>query len=136
MKRFSWIVLAVAVASSNSAFAAAKSGVHIGSVKLTESKDRDVIVLPSCRTKRNQKVSELAINVTRAPAEIDTLKVVYYNGEHQTLNVKDHFKVNSSSRWIDLNGSQRCIAKIIVKGDADTALFRPKKQSKVSLIVR
>jgi len=136
MRGFVWIVLAAMMGTAQGASAASKSGVRVGSVQMTDVKGKDVVVLPPCKRSRNQKVSQLAFNVSRAPVEIDVLDVVYYNGERETLRVKDHFHVNSSSRWMDLKGSSRCIAKIVVKGDADTALFRPEKQAKISFVAK
>ena len=57
------------------------------------------------------------------------LKVEFQNGQRQELKVKDHFKKNTSSRWIDLKGNKRCIKKIIVVGDTDTPRYAPKKRS-------
>lgn len=136
MKVWRCVILATAMMMTNSAFADTKAGVRIGNVKLTDAKDKDVVVLPHCSRSRNKRVSQLAFNVSRAPAEIDALSVVYYNGERETLTVKDHFKVNTSSRWIDLKGSSRCIAKIVVKGDADTVRFRPGKKSMISFVAK
>ena len=98
--------------------------VKFGHVFLKDAKDRDAIVLPACKVSSNKRVSKLGFRVKRYNAEIDHLKVVFHNGDQQVLNVKDHFKRNSTSRWIDLNGDQRCIAKIVVKGDTDTVLRR------------
>ena len=121
-----------ALFSALPASASVKSGVKLGQVHLADVKDRDTIVLPHCRVSSNKKISKIGFRVTKYAAEIDHMKLVFHNGEKQTLNVKDHFSRNSTSRWIDLKGDNRCIAKIVVKGDTDTVLRRPGKQAKVA----
>ena len=124
------------VFASLPAMAAPQVGVRLGSVQLHDVKDRDVVSLPACKGSSNQKVSKLSFKVSRYTAEIDSLKVVYQNGDHDVLKVKSHFLPNSTSRWIDLEGDKRCIAKIVVKGDTDTRRFRPRKQAKITFFGR
>ena len=131
MKKTVLFASLLTVFASLPASAGVKSGVRLGSVQLADAKDRDVIVVPPCKVSSNDKINEISFKVKGYGAEIDHLKVVYQNGDKQTLNVKNHFKVDSSSRWIDLNGKNRCIAKIVVTGDTNTRFFRPGKQAKV-----
>ena len=136
MKKTVLIATLFSLFSAMPASAGVSNGAKLGSVQLTDAKDKDVVVLPPCKVSSNRKVKKLAVKVTRFSAEIDSLKVVYQNGDKQTLNVKDHFAPNSTSRWIDLNGDARCISKIVVKGDTNTRFFRPGKQAKVTFFGR
>jgi hypothetical protein len=107
-------------------------GDRLGAVHLNDAKDRDVIVLPACKVSKNSKARKISFTVDKFPAEIDKLKVVFQNGEQQELVVKDHFRANSRSRWMNLNGDARCISKIVVKGDTDTPLPRPNRRAKIT----
>jgi hypothetical protein len=107
------------------------AGTKLGQVRLTDAKDRDVISLPACKDSSNFKVNKIRLKVMEHPVEIDRFKVVYHNNEEQLLSVKDQFKANTVSRWIDLNGPARCIAKIIIIGDTQSIGRRPGKQGLV-----
>ena len=132
MKKTVLVATLFALFSSLPASAGPQVGVKLGSVQLTDAKDKDVVILPPCKVSSNRKVSKLSLRVTRYSAEIDSLKVVYQNGDKQMLSVKDHFAPNATSRWIDLEGDARCISKIVVKGDTNSRLFRPGKQAKIT----
>jgi hypothetical protein len=112
--------------------ARATGGTKLGVVRLAETTDRDVIQLPRCKNSPNPKISSLRFTVAEHAAEINRLTIEFQNGERTELQVKDHFAVGSSSRWMDMPGDKRCVAKIIVIGDADTVRKAPKKQSKVT----
>jgi len=114
------------------ATASPEIGVRLGTVSLTDSKDRDIVHLAPCSDSSNLRVSRIKFTVNAYPAQVDSLKVVYRNGGVDTLTVKNHFAVDSGSRWIDLKGNQRCISRIIVHGDTDTAAIRPGRQAKVT----
>jgi hypothetical protein len=105
--------------------------VKLGAINLMDAKDRDVVTLQACRSSDNVAVTKLQLAVTRYQAEIDRLKVVYHNGQEQVLQVRDTFKPDTTSRWIDLSGEARCIQKIVVIGDSDTRGHRPGKQAHV-----
>ncbi len=112
--------------------ARASGGTKLGSVRLADNTDRDVITLPRCKDSPNPLVSSLRLTVSEHPAEINLLMVEFQNGEKTQLDVKDHFKAGGSSRWLDMPGDKRCVARIVVVGDADTARKTPKKQAKVT----
>ncbi len=112
--------------------AKASGGTKLGQVRLAETTDRDVITLPPCKTSGNPRVSSLRFTVSEYGAEINRLVVEFQNGQREELHVKDNFTAGSSSRWLDMPGDKRCIAKIIVVGDANTARKAPKKQSKLT----
>lgn len=115
----------------------ARPGFFLGSVSLTDRKDVDVIHLRPCHTRSNRPVSQIKLKVKKVPTEIDRLKVIFQNGGHQEIYVRDHFRPFSGSRWIDLRGQRRCIKKIIVKGDADTwRRTGLRKQAKVLIFGR
>ena len=106
--------------------------VRLGAIQLMDQKDRDVVTLAACNTSSNKKVSKLQMSVERYTAEINKLKVVYHNGEQQLLTVKQNFRPGTTSRWIDLNGTARCINKIIVVGDTNTRRHNNRRQAKVT----
>ena len=106
--------------------------VRLGAIQLMDQKDRDVVTLAACKTSSNKKVSKLQLSVERYTAEINKLKVVYHNGEHQLLTVKQNFRPGTTSRWIDLNGNARCINKIIIVGDTNTRRRTNRRQAKVT----
>ncbi len=109
----------------------ASPGYYLGSASLTDSKDTDVIYLPPCHFTGNRPVSSLKLEVKNFDAEIDKLKITFQNGEKQELEVREHIPAGGESRWIDLRGAQRCIAKIVITGDADTFGNNNFKQSKI-----
>lgn len=121
-----------------------QGGFLLGTTKIDETTDRDVLNLPACfstyyigrgripvrvATGMNKPVSHLKLFVRQYPVQIDRLRVQFHNGQFQELQVKDHFKKNTSSRWIDLKGDKRCIKKIIVVGDTDTPRYAPNKRA-------
>lgn len=128
-----WIMIVslaiVGAATQAQAFGPVK---YLGTVKLTEFIDRDVLHLPACGSSMNTGVKALKLKVTRFPAEINHLRVVYGNGTSDVLHVRQNFNAGSESRWIDLAGWDRCIRKIFIIGDTNTPGFRPFKQARVS----
>ena len=106
--------------------------IKLGDVQLMDRKDRDVLNLPLCKSSSNDRVTKLQVVVTRYQAEIDRLKVVFHNGEEQLLQVRDTFNAGTTSRWIDMSGSARCIKQIVIIGDTNTRRRRPRKQAQVA----
>jgi hypothetical protein len=106
-------------------------GLKLGQVRLTDRKDRDVIVLPPCKANGNVRVNRLRLKINQHPAEINRFKVVYHNGEMQVLSVKQTFRADSQSRWIDLKGNARCIKQIVIIGDTQSLGRQPGKQALV-----
>lgn len=85
--------------------------------------DVDVIRLGSCPN-FSTGVKAVRLEVLVRDADIDSFGVVYGNGMRDELPVRERFARGSSSRWIDLRGTGRCIEKIWVVGDTDGGLFR------------
>lgn len=112
--------------------AQAQSGVELGSVRLADAKDADVVLLGPCASTSNTPVTKLGVRVTKHEAEINRLVVTYYDGQKQELNVRSRFKPGTESRWIDLNGEARCIKKIRIVGDTNSLGWRPGKQARVT----
>jgi hypothetical protein len=106
-------------------------GVRLGDVQLKDSRDIDVVQLPACPVSANIPVRQLQVKVKGRRAQINSLRITYYNGSTQELNVKKHFSPGETSRWIDLNGDARCIQKIRVNGDTDTIGWRPGQQAEL-----
>ena len=105
--------------------------VKLGSIQVADRTSKDVIRLPVCDGNKNIPVNSIQLKVRKKPVQIDKVKVVYYNGQQQTLTVKKHMKAGEDSRWLDLKGDARCIQKIVFVGDADTKRINSKKQSTV-----
>jgi len=118
-----------AAAGPKRVIAGALGGKVLGKVKLGDAKDRDVVKLAPCKTPANVKVKKLRVVAQGFQAEINRLKVEYYNGQEQVLQVRQTFRPGTDSRWIDLSGNARCIKKIVVIGDTDTIGWRPGKQA-------
>lgn len=85
--------------------------------------DVDVIRLGACPN-FSTGVKAVRLEVLIRDADIDSFGVIYGNGMHDELPVRERFARGSSSRWIDLRGTGRCIEKIWVVGDTDGGLFR------------
>ncbi len=128
---FRWFLVLLAALFAAAPVARAAEVVRLGSVTLTDQKDRDVVVLPPCDTLANDKVTAIRVEVRRFPAEIDRLRVVFQNGQSQELALREHLKPGTTSRWIDLKGEARCIERIVVLGDTDTPGRRPGKQAQL-----
>ncbi|MFK7929883.1 MAG: hypothetical protein AB8H79_16945 [Myxococcota bacterium] len=112
---------------------AAPKAKKLAETDLRDAKDWDVMRLPACSTPGNMPVNRLQLAVTKHPAEIDRLKVTFFDGSSEVLNVRDRFKPGTTSRWIDVPGALRCIKTIRVVGDTDSLGWRPGKQAKVSV---
>ncbi len=107
--------------------------VKLGSMAIHENTERNVIKLSKCGARKaNKKVSYIKLLVKSENVQIDKLKVTFQNGAKQVLNVKDHFRVGETSRWIDLKGQKRCIKKIVVVGDADSFGYNLRKKARVT----
>lgn len=110
---------------------AGADGAKLGEVDLRDAKDWDLVRLPPCGRSGNMPVTSLGVRVTKHPAEINRLKVTFYNGQQQELSVRHRFAPGSVSRWIDLPGEARCIRTIRIVGDTDSLGWRPGKQAQV-----
>jgi hypothetical protein len=87
----------------------------------TETKlnlDQDVVVINGKNVFRAIK-----FRVTHSPIEIFDLDVVFENGEHQDLAVKNIFQPNTESRVLDLPGNKRKIRSIVIKYRSRGNLF-------------
>ena len=87
----------------------------------TETKlnlDQDVVVINGKNVFRAIK-----FRVTHSPIEIFDLDVVFDNGEHQDLTVKNIFQPNTESRVLDLPGNKRKIKSIVIKYRSRGNLF-------------
>lgn len=105
--------------------------VRLGAVRLSDAPDKDVVALPGCDDSENDPVTHLKIRVNDFGAEINDLEVKFHNGETQNVEVRHRFEPGSDSRWIDLRGDARCIAKIRVLGDSNTFGRAPGRQAQV-----
>ena len=105
--------------------------VVLGRVSLTDATDRDVVNLQRCSESNNRPVRALKLEAKRFSAQIDRFRVVFQNGQDQILSVRKTFEAGTSSRWIDLDGTARCIDKIIIIGYTNTLGRRPGRQATI-----
>lgn len=105
---------------------------RLGAVSLTDATDRDLVELPACDGSRNRPVTTLQIRVAEYRAQVDRLVVEFGNGDRQELELKKHFDVGASSRWMDLQGPARCIRRIGIVGDTDTPRRAPNRQARIA----
>jgi hypothetical protein len=95
---------------------------HIARFNISDFGETEYAPVFSCATE-NDRMSHIKLRVSKDPARIDSLVVWFGNGEKKRINVRDHFAVNSESRWINLPGGDRCVKYIKIKGEATGAAF-------------
>ena len=134
MKILSKIIVALAFLAINPV--ASASPLYLGNVDLSAQLEREVLKLPPCSASWNRPVTEVKLEVRRNAADIEFVRVKFQNGDTYRLNVREFFQVNSSSRWIDLQGYARCIREIRIVGDAVTFGHTPRKKSRIFLLGR
>jgi hypothetical protein len=111
------LVLLVAFLLSANALAAERL---LGAAVLTGIPDRDIINVPGiCPSPAHPMIRSLKVTVRKHAAQIDQLDVRYGNGIWEPLDVRQHFAPETSSRWIDLRGDNRCVDAIKIVGRAD-----------------
>ena len=126
----------VAAAAASPRPAQAGAAFPLGSIKLGESTERDVLKLAPCGSPGNRPVRSVRLEVRSYPAEINRLKLVFDNGGQETLDVNKVISPGSVPRWRDLPGDARCIDQIIVVGDTQSAGWRPGKQAVLTFFGR
>lgn len=85
----------------------------------------------SCLGTRKRPVSEVQFKVRRGDADIKHIKLVFGNGERQYINVNEAFADGSDSEWIELNGTDRCLRRIIVLAESTDASSFPYKRARI-----
>ncbi len=80
----------------------------LGTRKVSKGADRDVMVV----TARQGRFKKLKIKVTDSRVHIQTIKVVYGNGNSNLVVIDKNFKPGDS-KIVDLPGKKRIIKKII-----------------------
>ena len=63
--------IALALCSTSMATASPEIGVRLGTVSLTDSKDRDIVHLAPCSDSSNLRVSRIKFTVNAYPAQVD-----------------------------------------------------------------
>lgn len=63
-------------------------------------------------------LTHFQIAIRKDGALINDLKVVFGNNEVQDIQVRTRFEAGTESRWVDLDGNQRCIKAVIVYGQS------------------
>jgi Protein of unknown function (DUF2541) len=64
-------------------------------------------------------IHSVQIRSKRGQIEVERLWLRYANGERESLNIRDRIAQGGASRWIDLNGGNRCVAEIGIIGDTE-----------------
>jgi hypothetical protein len=128
MKRFAVIAL-VALSLGAAPGLHASSVQLLGSTRLSKLEgDRDVLRFATCRG----GIRALQIAVRGGNAELEKVRVHYRNGGHEDLALRQRIAKGGESRWIDLNGGERCIEAIAVIGDTEGS----RKQAKIKVFGR
>lgn len=92
--------------------------VSLGSTKLSYGRDQDLVRIP-------QTCNLVAVRLKTTGSflggvHVDRIAVIFANGQRQNLQVRENFRPGSTSRWIDLNGRQRCVTGFAVVGSSQT----------------
>lgn len=88
----------------------------LGSTRLTKvENDKDVLVFKTCR----RGINAVQLRANRGQVEIERLWVRFANGARDELQVRDRIAEGGHSRWLDVNGAERCIKAIGVVGDTE-----------------
>lgn len=88
----------------------------LGSTRLTKvENDKDVLVFKTCR----RGINAVQLRANRGQVEIERLWVRFANGARDELQVRDRIAEGGHSRWLDVNGGERCIKAIGVVGDTE-----------------
>ncbi|HEY8278204.1 MAG TPA: hypothetical protein VIH99_01185 [Bdellovibrionota bacterium] len=90
--------------------------VLVGATALSNRPDGDFINLrqPVCG------LTKFMVRVRNDGARIEYLSVIFGNGQSQQIQVREFFQRGSGSQWKDLDGSRRCIDKIVIFGQSAT----------------
>ncbi len=99
----------------------------LGSTTLNYLGDSDHITVHSCQ-RMDAEATQLKVRVVSGSAHLQYFRVTFANGEHQTLDIRNHFSRGSESRWVDLRGRTRCISDIQVIGRSDLRLTKAQVQ--------
>lgn len=92
----------------------------LGSTHLAKhEKDVDVIRLPPCGRRMKMRIHEVRVRAVHGQAEIETLWVRFQDGTKQSLPVRQRLAKGEDTRWIDLEGGERCVREIGVVGDTE-----------------
>jgi hypothetical protein len=101
----------------------------LGATRLTKiENDVDVVKFQACQA----NVNAVQLRVRGGNAEIETVWLRFANGERETLSVRSRIARDQRSRWIDVNGGERCVSAFGVVGDTEAS----RKQAKVELFAR
>ena len=81
----------------------------LGSRSVDFKIDRDVIQIGA----KEGKFSKLKLNVTGGSLNMQKMKIEYYSGQIEVVNLKHKFTRKSSSTTIDIDGRKRRIKNIV-----------------------
>jgi Protein of unknown function (DUF2541) len=125
---FTVLLLSLGLSAAVSPLYAASAQL-LGSTRLTKlENDRDVLRFSTCRG----GIRALQIAVRGGNAELERVRVHYRNGGHEDLELRQRIAKGGQSRWIDLNGGDRCIEAIAVIGDTENS----RKQANIKIFGR
>jgi Protein of unknown function (DUF2541) len=116
MKRIIVIVTVVFVALIGRVYAqdagvvvSTKPGWHkIGEVKASFKMENESISVLGA-----DKFKSIKLRVTDAPINVESVQVLYEDGESEDINIRSHLKAGAETRVIDLKGAPREIKKIV-----------------------
>lgn len=117
MKILSGIMMLAALITTTGTAEAARV-VKLGQTRLDHRMDADFIRIANCNGRAWKRFDRLQLVVRQNAADIDFLAVRYGNGAVDRLEIREHFRQGSASRWIDLRGGERCIEAVAIVGDS------------------
>jgi hypothetical protein len=120
---FAFTTLMGCVSSANAHASKAKM---LGSTRLSlQENNVDVLHFQRCRS----DIHTVQIRSKRGQIEVERLWLRYANGERESLTIRDRIRQGGTTRWIDLNGGNRCIVEIGIIGDTE----RSRDQARVEI---
>ncbi len=119
-KLFVRMMIVCAVLSVASPIVTADNARLLGSTHLAKhEKDVDVIKLPPCGRRARARIHAVKVRAVHGQAEIEKLWVRFADGTTQSLPIRQRLGQGEESRWIDLQGGERCVREIGVVGDTE-----------------
>jgi len=86
-----------------------KTGWHkIGETTVNFQKDTDEVTIIGA-----DKFAAIEFKVDKAPINLVSLEVFYDSGDTQTIKIDQQIKKNGQSKFIDLNGGERDLKKVV-----------------------
>ncbi len=104
------VALSIMVGLGGSAWA--QQGALLGARTVADLSETDVIAVPG-----GQSFSSIRLCVAQRAVRFRDLDIVFANGASQDASVQRRINAGECTRWIDLAGQRRNIARIVMRYD-------------------